>query len=253
MLCIGGSEDYPGAPYLAVNAAISALRSGVDLVTIASPKKVAYAINALNPDIISKKFDCTYFTQRQSSEIVELSKLYDCILIGPGIGQEKQTALFVNEVIKEIDKPTVIDADAIKVIKLQNISNSILTPHIKELEILLQNSNISINEDKELQKYLMTNVLLLKNNIDTIISDTKINYNKTGNPGMTVGGTGDILSGLAAGFIAQKNNLLDSASAAAYLSGYIGDQLFEQFGYSFIASDFLDRIGIAIKSILDEN
>ena len=54
-------------------------------------------------------------------------------------------------------------------------------------------------------------------------------------------------------FIAQKNNLLDSASAAAYLSGYIGDQLFEQFGYSFIASDFLDRIGIAIKSILDKN
>ena len=104
-----------------------------------------------------------------------------------------------------------------------------------------------------MQKYLTTNVLLLKNNIDTIISDTKINYNKTGNPGMTVGGTGDILSGLAAGFVAQKNTLLDSASAAAYLSGYIGDQLFEKFGYSFIASDFLDRVGIAIKSILDEN
>ena len=61
VLCIGGSEDYSGAPYLAANAAIAALRAGVDIVTIAAPKKVAYAINSLNPDIISKKFNCTYF------------------------------------------------------------------------------------------------------------------------------------------------------------------------------------------------
>ena len=100
ILCIGGSEDYIGAPYLAANAAISALRSGSDIVTIVAPEKVAYAINALNPDIISKKINCTYFTKEHSDEVLELSKLYDCILIGPGIGQKPETYFFINQIVK---------------------------------------------------------------------------------------------------------------------------------------------------------
>ena len=253
VLCIGGSEDYVGAPYLAANAAIGSLRSGTDIVTIAAPKKVAYALNVLNPDIISKKFNCTYFTQDQSEQILKLSELYDCILIGPGIGQNKKTALFINDIIKNINKPLVIDADAIKCIKIQNISNAIITPHKKELEIMLKNSNISINDYKDLRRHLKTNVLLIKGNIDIIISSEKIKYNKTGNPGMTVGGTGDILSGIAAGFLAQGNSLFNSAAASAYLCGYIGDKLKEFNSYSFIASDFLDEIGPAITEILKKS
>jgi len=250
ILCIGGSEDYSGAPYLAANAAIAALRTGVDIITIAAPEKVAYAINALNPDIISKKFNCIYFTSKQIDEILKLSDLYDCILIGPGIGQKKSTSIFINEIIQNINKPIIIDADAIKCINLGDISNTILTPHIRELEILLNNSNISISDYTDIQGHLKSNVLLIKDNIDTIISNYNIQYNKTGNPGMTTGGTGDVLSGIVSGFVSQGNSLVDSACAAAYLSGYIGDELFKNYAYSFIASDFLDKIGPTIKKLI---
>ena len=147
----------------------------------------------------------------------------------------------------------MIDADAIKAINLLKISNSIITAHSKELEILLKNSNIKIKDKSDLQKNVSKNILVIKSNIDTIISNKEIHYNNTGNPGMTVGGTGDILAGLTAGFVSQGNSLIHSASAAIYLCGYIGNQLYDDLNYSFIASDFLDKIGPAIKELLKEN
>ena len=250
ILCIAGSEDYPGASSLAANAALATLRSGVDIVTVAAPINVAYAINSLNPDIISKKIDCKYFSLNQLDEILNLSKSFDCILIGPGLGQRQETFIFVNQIISSINKPFIIDADAIKAIDLKNISNSVITPHRKELEIMLKNSNILINSDVELQQHIGNNVILVKDNIDTIISKNQILYNNTGNPGMTVGGTGDILAGLTTGFISQGNSLIDAASGAAYLCGYIGDKLYKEKSYSFIASDFLNEIATSIEELL---
>ena len=251
ILCIAGSEDYSGAAYLATHASIATLRTGTDIITVAAPKKVAWTINSLTPDVITKKIDCAYFTSNQLDEILDISKSFDCILIGPGLGQNSETYLFVNELINKMKKPFIIDADAIKAINLKNVSNSVITPHRKELEIIISNSDISINKDIELQKHIGTNVLLIKDNIDTIITKHEILYNKTGNPGMTVGGTGDVLSGLVAGFIAQGNSLIDSASASAYLCGYVGDRLFKENNYGFIASDFINEIPKAIKKIIN--
>ena len=78
-----------------------------------------------------------------------------------------------------MNKPFVIDADAIKAINLKNISNSVITPHRKELETLVANSNISITDDVQLQRYVGSNVILIKDNIDTIISKDQILYNNT--------------------------------------------------------------------------
>ena len=91
ILCIGGSEDYTGAPFLAINASIAMLRTGVDIATVIAPTKVAFAINSLNPDIITKKIDCKYFTEKFTEEVIRFSQAFDCVLIGPGIGQHKQT------------------------------------------------------------------------------------------------------------------------------------------------------------------
>ena len=249
VLCIGGSEDFAGAPYLATNAALSVLRSGTDIVTVAAPENIAYAINSLSPDIISKKINCRFFTQKESEEILKLTELYDVILIGPGIGQKKDTFLFINEIVKKIQKPLVVDADAIKAVKIQDLKNAIVTPHERELEIILKNSKIVIENKEQLQEHLNTNVFLIKNHIDTIVSELEIKYNKTGNPGMCVGGTGDILSGIVSGLLSQGNSLIDSASASAYLCGYIGDKLFKNSSYSFIASDFISEIGPTIKEL----
>ena len=98
ILIIGGSQDYIGAPHLACNAALSILRTGSDWVTVAAPKKVAWAINCLSPDIITNKIDCQYFSSKNTVEIIEFSNRFDTILIGPGLLDKKETLLFCNQI-----------------------------------------------------------------------------------------------------------------------------------------------------------
>ena len=100
ILVIGGSQDYVGAPELAGNAALSILRSGSDWVTVAAPEKVAWSINSISPDIITKKINCDYFSPKNTSEIVKFSNRFDTVLIGPGLGDKKETLLFCSKVLE---------------------------------------------------------------------------------------------------------------------------------------------------------
>ncbi len=259
-LIIGGSKDYTGTLAL---AGLAALRTGTDIVTIAAPEKVAWAINALSPDLITKKFKGEYFTKKHVKDILKLSKGFDAVLIGNGLGPKNKQALeFAKLVIKQINKPLVVDADGIKAISINDVDNAIITPHIPELELFLKNSKINkniikkiINEKniikkaKLIQKTLKikNNVILLKGKTDAIISKDKIIYNKTGNEAMTVAGTGDVLAGIALGFLAQGLNLMDAACNAAYINGKIGDYEKKKKGYSFIASDLIEDYKKVIK------
>ena len=242
ILNIGGSQDYIGAPDLSVNAALSILRIGSDWVTVAAPSKVAWAINCLSPDIITKKIDCTYFNESHCNEILNFSNQFDVILVGPGLGNKKETLSFCKKILNSIQIPKIIDADAIKAIKLKDIKNSIITANKREMNILIENSNLKLSKIEDIQSFLGSNILLSKGHIDVIISSDKIMYNKTGNPGMTVGGTGDILAGMISGFVGQKNSLFDSACAGTFLCGKIGNQLFKKHGNGFLASDFIPEI-----------
>ena len=189
-------------------------------------------------------------------------KKFDVLLIGNGIGLKNDTKEFCRKTIKNIEKFKVIDADAIKSISMDDAENSIITPHSKELEYFLINSKINKNIIKKIlieknffakskliqkitQRFLdKNNIILLKGRIDAIISKNKIYYNKTGNEGMTKGGTGDVLAGLCAGFLAQSNDLLQSAINAAYFNGLIGDILLKKKkGFTFLASDMVEEIG----------
>jgi NAD(P)H-hydrate epimerase len=143
----------------------------------------------------------------------------------------------VKKLVKNIKKPLVIDADGIKAISLGDVDNAILTPHRKEFELLLNNSKI---KEKELKKNIRNNIIIKKGKMDLIITKNITFQNKTGNEGMTKGGTGDVLAGLAAGFLAQKLTPLQSAINAAYINGKIGDYLKTKKGYSFIASDLIN-------------
>lgn len=233
VLIIGGSEDYIGCLTL---AGLASLRTGIDWITIAAPEKVAWAINCLSPNLITKKCKGKYFTLKNYQEIINLVKKHDAILIGNGIGQNKQTKLFIKKLVKNIKKPKVIDADGIKAISLKDLNNAILTPHKKEFEILLKNTKI---QEKELKKHIKNNVIIKKGKIDLIITKNKTFQNKTGNEAMTKAGTGDVLAGLAVGFLAQGLTLTQSAINAAYINGKIGDYLKKKKGYSFIASDLI--------------
>lgn len=234
VLIIGGNEDYIGCLAL---AGLAALRTGVDWVTVAAPEKVAWAISCLTPDLITKKCKGKYLTLKNYKELFELAKKHDVVLIGNGIGKEKETKLLVKRLVKNIKKPMIIDADGIKAVSLDSVDNAILTPHKKEFNLLLDNTKIKENE---LKKHIRNNVIIKKGRIDFIITKDKILQNKTGNEGMTKGGTGDVLAGLAAGFLAQRVSLIQAAINAAFINGKIGDYLKAKKGYSFIASDLVN-------------
>ncbi len=260
VLVIGGSKDYVGAVAL---AGLAALRSGVDWVTLAVPERVGWAINSLTPDLVVKKYKGNNFSSANINQLLSLENDFDAVLIGNGIG--KNSKAFVRGYVKKSLKPLVIDADAIKHISLEIIKNAILTPHIIELSILLENSGIDksiINNLRNtksiikksviikniLKKYKNKNiVILLKGRIDAIISRNRIVYNKTGNAGMTKAGTGDVLAGLCLGFLGQGLGLFQSAINAAYFNGLAGDILLKKKkGFTYLASDLVEEI----KSIL---
>ncbi len=250
ILVVGGSLEYVGAVLL---AGISAFRVGADLVVVAAPEKAALAINSFSPDMITKKFPGDYFTEKDADAIIKLSESFDAVLIGNGIGLSDTTKKFAQKICENIKALKVIDADAVKVISLKKTRNAILTPHQKELEILLENNKMggilknSKTRIKKLQEIANSNVFLIKGKEDIIISKNNAILNRTGNEGMTKGGTGDVLAGITAGILAVEKDLFKAACYAAYINGEIGDMLKKEKGYGFIASDMINKIPEVMK------
>ena len=257
VLVIGGSKEYVGAPAL---AGLAALRSGADWVTIAAPEKVAWAVNSLSPDLVTAKLNGDYLSPKNVNDIAKLLKKHNIVLLGNGIGLKDETKKFVKKIIKKIYCPKVIDADAIKILSAKELKNSIITPHIRELEIFMHNSGIDpkamkniINEKNAGKKALLIknnlqgfldddNVILLKGPIAVIMSKNKIYCNDV-SFGMTKAGTGDVLAGMAAGFLAQSGNLLQSAMNSSYFGKIISQTLSKRKkGFTFLASDMAAEI-----------
>lgn len=241
VLIIGGSIDYIGCVML---AAMAAYRSGADLVQVAAPEKVAWAINCISPDIITTKFKGDYFEGSSVKKLISMSNHFDTILIGNGIGLK--TRKFAASLCTGIKRLKVIDADAIAAVSLSKISNAIITPHRRELEMLLAKNKIA---KTQLREKLGNNVVLLKGRVDEIISRGRVSFNKTGNEGMTVAGTGDVLAGLTAGILAQEKNPFKAACAAAYANGRAGNTLLKEKEYGFLASELIDKIPEAMREI----
>jgi NAD(P)H-hydrate epimerase len=265
VLAVGGSEDFPGAIAL---AGLAALRSGCDLVKIIAPQKAAWAINSYSADLVTMKLKTDYFKKIHSKIVESEIKKFDVLLVGNGIGLKEETKKFCRKIIRNVGTFKVIDADAIKSISMNDAENSIITPHRKELEIFLKNSKVNqnilekINQEKNIetkskliktstQKFLdKDNIILLKGEIDIIISKNKTFFVKGGNAGMTKGGTGDVLAGLCAGFLAQSKDLLQSAINASYFNKKIGDILLKKkHGFTYLASDMVEEIKRSKPSI----
>ncbi len=253
VLVIGGSEQFVGAVTL---AGLAALRSGCDVVTIAAPEKVAWTINKYAPDLITDKIK-NAFTVKLAKEMVKYSDRFDAVLIGNGITRKADK--FSSYFIKKSSRLKVVDADSLKSMSFKDFHNCIITPHETELEMMLVNSHkefllpkLRSSNAKEKAEILQgnlryflqnNNVLLLKGPTDIIISRNKIAFNRTGNQGMTKAGTGDVLAGLAVGFLGKTQDLFKSAAAAAFINGAVGDVLLKQRkGYSFIASDIIEDL-----------
>jgi NAD(P)H-hydrate epimerase len=195
------------------------------------------------------------------SELSKWTTAADAIVLGPGIGLHEETVDAVKKLISEAgdqNKPMVLDADALKIFgrnrrRLRN--PAVLTPHQGEFAQVLQRK---ISPETQLRQEAVKQLaaetgatVVLKGNLDIIADPTRLKLNKTGNPYMTVGGTGDVLTGIIGAFLAQKVEPFKAATAGAFLNGLAGDMLMREKGPTVTPLALVDHIPRAIKYCVD--
>lgn len=249
LLVVGGSNVFSGAPTL---ASVAALRTGVDIVYTASPEKTAQAISSMSPDLISIKLYGNNLNSDNVDELEPYLAMIDAVVVGPGLGLKSETAEFVKMFIDRVEKAgkaLLLDADGLKAFAKFKRSLQVplvLTPHEGEFAVLAGQTLPVDLEDKItlVQKIAkeFNAVLLVKGQVDIICSSNRAKLNFTGNAGMTVGGTGDILSGIVGGLLAQKTPAFEAAVAGAFVNGACGDFVASNIGSHMLATDIIDWI-----------
>jgi NAD(P)H-hydrate epimerase len=249
LLVVGGSEVFSGAPTL---VSLGALRTGVDIVYLAAPSKTAYAISSISPDLITVKLDGNHLKPTNVETLKPYLNVVDAVAMGPGLGLNPETVDFVELCVEEIEKagkPLLLDADGLKAFakfKKPLRVPLVLTPHAGEFTILTGEILPENQEERILmvQKTARTlgAVLLVKSKVDIVCDDRRMKLNFTGNPGMTVGGTGDVLSGIVSGLMAQKIEPFEAAVAGAFVNGAAGDFIANELGFHMVATDIIDWI-----------
>lgn len=249
LLVIGGSETFSGAPAL---VALAALRAGVDLAYVAAPEKTAYAISSMSPDLITIKLEGKHLNPANIPALKTYIEIANAVVLGPGLGLHPETREAVKAVIEAVEtsgKPLLLDADGLKAFaeyKRKLNVPSVLTPHAGEYVILTGKKLLGELKEKvvEVQKTAaeLGAIILLKGPVDIISDERRFKLNFTGNAGMTVGGTGDVLSGIVGAFLAQQADPFEAAVAGAFVNCAAGDFVFEEKGCHMVATDLIDWI-----------
>ncbi len=249
LLVVGGSEVFSGAPAL---VALAALRTGVDITYVAAPHRTAYAISSMSPNLITVKLEGDHLNPRNVSVIKPYLETTTAVAMGPGLGLHSETRDAVKEIVKVVEKakiPLLLDADGLKAFaefKRKMRLPLVLTPHSGEYRILTGKKPPKDLEKRvaEVQRSAkkLGAVILLKGNVDVISDGKRVKLNFTGNPGMTVGGTGDTLSGIVGAFLAQGTDPFEAAVAGAFVNGAAGDFVREEKGFHMVPTDIVDWI-----------
>lgn len=253
ILLLCGSRGYTGAAAL---AAMGALRSGAGLVYLAVPESI-YAIEACKLTeaiVLPLPDEGGTIAMSALPEIRRLLPKMDAVLIGCGLGQSEGTRAVLETVLREFSGPVVVDADGINLlakhmdILRERHAPTILTPHAGEF--------VRIGGDNKADRVSETQrfageygcILLLKGH-ETVISDGKETYvNQTGNPGMAVGGSGDVLSGIIVSLLGQGIEPLKAAACGAWLHGKAGDICAEEIGqYGMLPTDLVEVLPRLLK------
>ncbi|SNS75936.1 NAD(P)H-hydrate epimerase [Anaerovirgula multivorans] len=255
-LIIAGSFGMTGAAILASKAA---LRSGAGIVKTAVPKELSVIIENQLIEAITVSLEELW---NQDNQQAFRLKGEDAIAIGPGSGRAEAFKKLLEAVVEEATVPVVIDADGLNLLA-ENIdilkslkAPCIITPHPGEMARLTGLSIDEINRNRiDVARgfSLKWKVITLLKGARTIISDEKGNVyiNSTGNPGMATAGSGDVLTGMITGLLAQGISPLEATITAAYLHGKAGDRTAEKYGqYSMLAGDILEEIPYGIKELL---
>ncbi|KGK99025.1 hydroxyethylthiazole kinase [Methanococcoides methylutens] len=239
ILIVGGGP-YSGAPAL---AAMAALRTGADIVTVAAPANVAETIASYSPNIIVRPLSSDILCEEDVEKIAELITSHDVVVIGMGLGRADRTKSAIAKIIP-FCKKVIVDADGLYGIELPvpKDTTMIITPHAGEFR------SLGGNGPDDVQAFSKENGLtvLLKGKEDTISNGERVAINSTGNAGMTVGGTGDVLAGITGALFAISSPI-EAACCAAFINGVAGDLAFEEKGNGLLATDIIDRITDVMK------
>jgi len=261
VLIVGGGP-FAGAPAL---SALASLRTGADWVTVAAPRNVASIIASISPNLIvqplSGSGSGSILTEDDVSLVSSLMQMHDVLVIGMGLGAAEETKRAVKLIIEdEAVKKVVVDADGLYGLDLPlKVSKSklkskqvIITPHAGEFSKMNAQKPPDGEERLEfIQEFSLRNrvVTLLKAAHDVISDGKRIKVNATGNAGMTVGGTGDVLSGITGALFATSEDAFEVATAAAFISGSAGDAAFQDKGLSLLATDVVEAIPGILRAI----
>jgi NAD(P)H-hydrate epimerase len=252
-LIIAGNKGMAGSSILAAKAA---MRCGAGLVTVHGPETNRTIVQSAFPEaIFQSDIHADYI-----SKIINVPD-FEAIAIGPGIGTHAITVELLEKLLPTLKKPCVLDADALNIIsnKLEMLDlvpkNCIITPHPKEFERLFGKSKTSFERMIKAQEAsLRYGIYIVLKGANTMIvtPEGKIYFNSTGNPGMATAGTGDVLTGILVGLLAQGYSSEEACKLGVYIHGKAGDLALEnESTESLIASDIIVNLGKAFKSLRD--
>ncbi len=262
-LIIAGSEGMTGAAVLASRAAS---RSGVGLVYAAYPRPLGAILETLliEPVKVPLAGDSAHFIRGHLAEAMRAADGMDSMALGPGIGQRQETGEFVLEVIRKTNAPLVLDADALNilsaeadptgVLKSRN-APTILTPHPAEAARLLKTTTEKIQADRlnaMLDFARESNAVILLKGAQSVVTSPsgERSINPTGNSGLAKGGSGDVLTGILAGLLAQGLSTWDAARLGVFLHGLAADHAARKLGIrAMLPSDVIKFLGDAFRAI----
>lgn len=251
VLVVGGSRYYHGAPVL---ASMAALRSGSDLVYTAVPRSIITEVRSFSPALIALPMPDDKFTVGVANRLAAMvPKKPDTAAIGMGLSVAKPEAMIaIIRKLKEMKTRLLLDASALIPEVLAEIkdTNTVVTPHAGEYRRLFGADPGSGEKERIPNVLEMAKehgiTILLKGPTDVISDGKQVGINKTHNCAMTVGGTGDVLSGLAAGLLA-KMQPFEASLLAVYFNGLAGNLAFNRVGLHMTAEDLVQDLPVAMK------
>ncbi len=303
LLVIGGGP-YTGAPAL---AGLAALRTGVDLVFIATPARAFSTIASFSPSFIVHALGegdeiergdeseggwtapRAHFIASDTDRLAEYAEGVDAVVLGPGIGRHAATIEMVHALLPRLlarDIPVVVDADGLYALSVDPYPDAlldriergdegrettqehaagyepplsmVLTPHAQEFARIngddgALDASMSMRERCDAAQRLAKRLgvtIILKSRIDIVTDGVRLKRNRTGNPGMTVGGTGDVLAGVVGALLAKRVAPYNAARIATWLNGTAGDRVFETRGYGMLPTDIIDQLPSVLQSEL---
>jgi hydroxyethylthiazole kinase-like uncharacterized protein yjeF len=241
-IMVVGGGPYTGAPALAGQAA---LRAGADLAYVSVPETVGDEVQGYSEDLIVEPIAGSRLRPEHVDELLDRATDRDVVLLGPGLGDADETLTAVGDFLEAFDGAAVIDADALSVVPdIDTDATLVCTPHQGEL-VDMGGPHADDWQDRanQVERFAadLGHTLLVKGPYDVVSNGEVTRVNRTGSPGMTVGGTGDVLAGATAALYSQLG-AIDASALATYANGLAGETVVAENGFGMMASDLLGEL-----------